>query len=228
MSLKAGKYKTSKNISKNIGEKLENIGQYGEDSWVMDSAKKIIGGVGQAIGGTYIPVVGGMLGKAAGEAMASAPFYLLGNIGEVGKMMQGESNIVDVLAYAPKRYITSTIDDIVNHPIVEAIKGEKTVPDAIIDTMMNNATLLEPMTKIHDAIFGKPHDRVRIWVNKNGDTSLEWKPGYNRIMWGNIETKPAPIYNGSEGILGTYQGQVYRRGVDDAAWAQLQKQNKVK
>ena len=172
---------------------------------------------------TGIPLASNV-GKAVGEATANALSYGFGTVGEIGKAIQGEASATDVLTYVPRR----AVNEIVNSNIAQVVTGKKTVPDAIMDHL-NESAMLDIVTPIHDAIFGKPnHDRVRLWVNKDGDSSTTWKPGYNRLMYGRIESKPAPIYNGSESVLGTYQGQVYRRGVDDAAWNQLVKSGKVK
>ena len=227
----AGKFKRQKNIAKEIGDALEKVGNWSENTWVQDFATDVAGKVGKTIGSVTIPIplFGGEIGKTAGEMIANTPFYMLGTVGEIGKVMQGKSNIGNVITYGPKRYIEGKIEEVKNNPIVQTIQGKKTLPDAIVDYAMQSQSLLEPVTKIHDAIFGKPdHSRTRLWVNKDGDASTTWKPGYNRIMYGDVVKKPAPIYNGSESILGTYQGQVYRKGVDDAAWRQLQKAGKVK
>ena len=209
---------------KNFGEFLEKIGVGASKAFDHALTQKIFGAVGQGIGmATGIPL-GGHIGKAVGKTTADALSYGFGTVGEFGKALQGEASATDVLTYAPRR----AVDDVMNSNIAQVIQGNKTAPDAIMDHLQEQS-MMDVFAPVHDAIFGKPdHSRTRLWVNKNGDASTTWKPGYNKIMYGDIVKTPAPIYNGSESILGTYQGQVYRRGVDDAAWAQLQKQNKVK
>lgn len=222
--MSVGHLKREKNTNSKIGSFLETIGVGASKAFEHELAHKIMGAVGQGLAtATGIPLAGAV-GKAAGEALADGLSYGFGTVGEIGKAMQGEASAKDVLMYAPTRMY----NDVMNSNLVQAVTGKKTVPDAIIDHLSESA-MMDLFAPVHDAIFGKPnHNRERFWVNKDGDASKTWKPGYNRIMYGTTVTKPAPIYNGSESILGTYQGQTYRKGVDDAAWRQLQKQGKVK
>ena len=217
--MSVGTYKKQKSL----GSFLETIGVGGSKAFEHELAHKIMGTAGQFIGyATGIPLAG-TVGKAVGNMAADVASYSLGTVGEIGKAMQGKADAKDVFTYVPKR----VVDDVVNSGIAQVVTGQKTVPDAIIDHL-NESAMLDIAAPVHDAIFGAPdHSRTRLWVNKNGDASTTWKPGYNRLMYGDVISKPAPIYNGSESILGTYQGQVYRRGVDDAAWRQLQKAGKV-
>lgn len=222
--MSVGHLKREKSAGSKVGSFLEKIGVNASKAFDHALTQKIFGAVGQGIGmATGIPLAG-TVGKAVGKATADALSYGFGTVGEFGKALQGEASATDVLTYAPRR----AIDDVVNSNLGQVIQGKKTLPDGIMDHLSEQA-MLDVFAPVHDAIFGKPdHSRTRLWVNKNGDASTTWKPGYNRIMYGDVVSKPAPVYNGSESVWGTYQGQVYRKGVDDAAWRQLQKQGKVK
>ena len=216
-----GVFKKIKNF---IGKAAEKIGN-GISKILDHPIAKKAADIGGKMAGLLIPipVVGGMIGKALANTARNIGSYAAGTVGKIGEAMQGKANAKDVLLYAPNKFV----NDIKNSNTYQAITGQKTVPDAIMDHLKGEA-MLDIFTPVHDAIFGKPdHSRTMLWVNKNGDASTTWKPGYNRIMWGDVVTKPgkAPspvtVPDPSKDILGTYQGRQFIRGRDDATWNRL-------
>lgn len=217
MSHKAGYLKETKNI----GQILQSFGQKGSDFYANPMVQRGFEWAGKAAGHAIpIPFVGGTIGKAAGGMMADNLSYAHGLIGEVGGMMTGEKNIGDVLSYVPNRIVNDIKNDLFNSNTSKVIRGEMNWRDAVLNTLEDNAMIdfLAP---------GKTH----AWKDKQGNYHKEYVDGAKMVVgeWKEQpNTQPRPDINSNAGILGVYQGEIFRRGFDDARWAQLQQQGKVK
>lgn len=235
MSSKAGYLKTekavaarsglhSKNFATQIGEVLQKMGQTGYDFMNTGAVQTGAGAVGKVVGSALIPIpfVGGAIGKAAGKALANNLKYNFGTVGEIGKSIQDLQNgssvgqeIVDVLTYAPRQFINELKDG----DMMKVIRGEMNWRDAAVNA-------LEDFTGVN-WMTGKTH----AWKDKQGNYHKEYVDGAKMVVgeWKEQpNTQPRPDINSNAGILGVYQGEVFRRGFDDARWAQLQRQGKVK
>ena len=224
MSRKAGYLKESKNISKeeSIGNFLQNFGHGGEKFYDEKMVQTGFGAIGNALGSVLIPVplVGGQIGKAVGGGIADVLSYGHGLIGEIGGVIKGEKNIGDVLSYIPKRIVNDFKDDVINSNFAQVVRGDMNWRDGIMNT-------LEDWAMIDILAPNKTH----AWKDKEGNYHSEYVPGSKMVVGEWIEqknTQPRPIMDSNEGILGIYNGEVYRRGFDDGRWEQLQRQGKVK
>ena len=224
MSSKAGKYKTSKNILKenSIGNFLQNFGQGGSKFYDEKLVQTGFETVGNALGSVLIPVpiVGGQIGKAVGGGIADALSYGHGLIGEIGGMIEGEKNIGDVLSYIPNRIVNDFKDDLYNSNLAQVLRGDMNWRDGVLNT-------LEDWAMIDILAPNKTH----AWKDKEGNYHKEYVDGAEMVVgeWKEQKNRqPRPIMNSNAGILGTYNGEVYRRGFDDARWEQLRQQGKVK
>lgn len=204
-SVHAGSYKQSKNVADNIGSFLETIGQKGSDFYSNPMVQRAYGTIGKVAGHFIpIPIVGGMLGKKAGEMMADNLSYAHGLVGEVGGMMQGEKDIGDVLKYVPNRIWEDFKNDTINSDTAKVIRGEMNWRDAVINKLEDNAMIdiLAP---------GKTH----AWKDKNGNYHKEYVDGAKMVV-GTWETKPnsqpRPTINSNEGMRIGPNGEVIRQG----------------
>ena len=223
MSSKPGYLKTTKQMS-DIGSVLQNIGQTGYNIMNTGAVKMGAGMVGQAIGSVAIPIpiVGGMIGKAAGKLIADDLKYNFGTIGEIGKSIKDLQNgsslgqeIKDVLSYESKqRY-----NDFMNSNLMKVIKGDMNWRDGIINEM-ENFTGVNWMT-----------DKTHAWKDKQGNYHKEYVDGAKMVVgkWEQpTNVMPKPDLQSNSCILGVHNGEIYYKGFDDARWQQLQQQGKVK
>lgn len=220
MSSKAGYLKESKAFTKeNIGNVLQSFGQKGSDFYANPMVQRGFEWAGRAAGHAIpIPIVGGMIGKAAGGKLADTLSYTHGLIGEVGGMINGEKNIGDVLSYVPSRMWEDFKNDTINSDTAKVIRGEMNWRDAVVNTLEDNAMIdiLAP---------GKTH----AWKDAQGNYHKEYVDGATMVVgeWKEQpNTAPRPEMKHSD-ILGVYQGQVLYKGFDDALYNSL-KENGTK
>ena len=206
---------------KHIGHVLQTIGKTGEgifDNSLVQGGFKIGGKIiGQAL--LPVPVVGGMVGKIAGETLANTLSYGSGLIGEVGGLIAGEKSIGDVLSYVPNRMWNNFIDSTLNSDTAKVIRGEMNWRDAALNKMedLSMVNVLAP-------------NKVHAWKDAQGNYHKQYVDGAKMVVgeWHETPAQPRPDINSNSGILGVYNGEVYRRGFDDARWQQLQQAGKVK
>ena len=222
MSSKAGYLKTEKNFAQGIGDVLQQVGQKGYEIMDTGFVQTGAGTIGQAIGSVAIPipVVGGQIGKMAGKAVADGLKYRFGTIGEIGKSIQDVQNgssvgqeILDVLTYAPRQ----KINEFMNGDMMKVIKGEMNWRDAALN-------------KVEDYLgLNWMTDKTHAWKDQQGNYHKDYVDGATMVV-GKWETKPndapRPDFTGNSGnagILGSYNGEIYYKGIDDARWAALNK-----
>ena len=217
MSSKAGYLKQSKNL----GHMLQQFGQQGSNFYDNAMVQTGFGAVGRAIGQVAIPIpiVGGTIGKMAGESLANTLSYTHGLVGEIGGLISGEKNIGDVLSYVPKRIWNDFVDSTVNSDTAKVIRGEMNWRDAAINK-------LEEYSMVNILAPNKTH----AWKDAQGNYHKQYVDGAKMVVgeWKEAPAQPRPDINSNAGILGVYNGEVYRRGFDDARWTALQQQGKVK
>lgn len=217
MSSKAGYLKQSKNL----GHALQEYGQFGSNFFDNGSVKTGFGIGGKIIGQAAIPipVVGGKLGEMAGKALATHLSYQHGLLGEVGGLIAGEKNIGDVLSYVPTRMWNDFKDATINSDTAKVIRGEMNWRDAVINKLEDYAMIdiLAP-------------NKTHAWKDAQGNYHKQYVDGAEMVVgeWHEAPAQPRPDINSNAGILGVYNGEVYRRGFDDARWTALQQQGKVK
>ena len=224
MSSKAGYLKTVKNIASNIGQTLQQVGQTGYNIMNTGAIQTGAGTIGQILGSVAIPIpiVGGQIGKFAGNAAVDSLKYNFGTIGEIGKSIQDLQNgsslgqeIKDVLTYAPRQII----NDFKNSDFMKVIQGEMNWRDAALNSM-------EDFTGVNLIT-----DKTHAWKDKQGNYHKEYVDGASMVVgkWETSQnTMPTPDLSSNKGILGTHNGEIFYKGFDDARWSELQRQGKVK
>ena len=199
-----GELKRSKNLGQSIGKILQNIGQKGSDFYANPMVQRGFETVGKAAGTVIpIPIVGGMIGKAAGGNLADTLSYTHGLIGEVGGMMTGEKNIGDVLSYIPNRIVEDFKNDLFNSDTAKVIRGEMNWRDAVLNKLEDNAMIdiLAP---------GKTH----AWKDQQGNYHKEYVDGAKMVVgtwYEQPNTGPRPSDNGKITKIGK-NGEVIREG----------------
>ena len=226
MSSKAGYLKTEKNMTSNIGNILQQVGQTGYDIMNTGVVKFGAGLGGKAIGSALIPVVGGTIGKYIADTGVNSAKYGFGLLGEVGQSIQDLQNgssigqeIKDVLNYIPNQVYNDVKDTFVNNNLVQVLKGDMNWRDGLLNEMESFAGL--------DWMSDKTH----AWQDKQGNYHKKYVDGAKLVVgkWEQpTNSAPRPDVCSNEGILGTHNGKIYHKGFDDAAWAELQRQGKVK
>ena len=223
MSAKAGYLKSEKNFAKGIGETLQKVGQAGYDFFGSGIVETGMETVGKALGSVAIPipVVGGMVGKKAGEKLSHVLQYGSGLMGEVGKSIQDVQNgrsvgqeIKDVLNYVPRQVAKDWWDS----ELMQVVTGKMTVPDAIMKGIEDYSGVNLFSNKTH------------AWEDKHGNITETYKPGSKLVVgeWKQQENgatnvvTPTPDLQSNSGILGVHNGEIFYKGFDDARWAQIQ------
>lgn len=199
-------------MSENIGQVLQKIGQTGYDFFGTGIVETGAEQIGRTIGKVAIPIpiVGGMIGKKAGEKFVNNAQYASGLIGEVGGMMTGEKNIQDVLSYIPNQ----AAKDWWNSELMQVVTGRMSVPDAIVNGLVDYSGI---------KLFS---DKTHAWKDKDGNYHKEWQPGATMVVgkWERpTNVLPTPDLSSNKGILGVHQGEIFYKGFDDARWAQINK-----
>ncbi len=223
MSSKAGYLKSGKKMANGIGKMLETLGNASSEFWGAKPVQDILGAIGRGVGMATVPIIGGKIGKTLATTAANIASYKSGLLGEIGQSMQDLANgssfgqeVKDVLSYVPNRII----DNVKNSQTYQVLTGQTTIPDAIMNTLENAAYInyLAP-------------NKTHAWKDNQGNYHREYVPGSKMVVgeWTTQQNNaPRPDINSNSGILGVYQGEVYRKGFDDARWAALQQAGKVK
>ena len=179
----------------------------------METVGKVLGSVA-----IPIPVVGGMVGKKAGEKLSHVLQYGSGLMGEVGKSIQDVQNgrsvgqeIKDILNYVPRQVAKDWWDS----ELMQVVTGKMTVPDAIMKGIEDYSGVNLFSNKTH------------AWEDKHGNITETYKPGSKMVVgeWKQPEKPPLPTpdLQSNKGILGVHNSEIYYKGFDDARWAALKK-----
>ena len=200
MSSKAGYLKQSKNL----GHMLQQYGQQGANFYDNAMVQTGFGAVGRAIGQVAIPIpiVGGTIGKIAGESLANTLSYTHGLAGEIGGMIAGEKNIGDVLSYVPTRMWNDFKDATINSDTAKVIRGEMNWRDAVINKLEDYAMI----------DFLAPN-KTHAWKDDQGNYHREYVDGAKMVVgtWheSTPQQRPDPSSNN---IRITSSGEVIRNG----------------
>ena len=202
MSSKPGYLKEEKQI----GTVLQNIGHKGSEFFNHPSIKHAMGTVGNMVGSLAIPIpiVGGMIGKAAGETMANSLSYGTGLVGEIGGMVSGEKSIKDVVSYVPNRIVNDIKNSAQNNDVAKVIKGEMNWRDAALNKM-------EEMAMVDFLAPGKTH----AWKDAQGNYHKEYVEGSKMVVgtWhkSTSASQPRPDPSSNNIRIGP-NGEVIRNG----------------
>ena len=202
---------------KTFGNFLQQIGRFGAELFDNHSVGALAGHVGKAIGQATIPIpfVGGAVGKYVGKSIPNKISYASGLIGEIGGAINGEKSMKDILTYIPNRMV----NDIKDSNLVQVITGQKNWRDGIMD-------MLEDEAMISWLAPGKTH----AWETPDGKIHKEYVDGAKMVVgtWKNNVPEGyrniKPDLNSNSGILGIGpNGEVMRKGFDDARWEAYQR-----
>lgn len=218
---KAGYLKSQKNLrsktsnfgnalrskTSGFGEAVQSYGQLGSKFYDNSMVKTGFKTIGQVLGSVAIPVpiVGGKIGKMAGETLANKLSYTHGLIGEVGGMLTGEKNIGDVLSYVPKRIWEDIKDNTINSDTAKVITGRMNWRDAVVNNL-EEAAMID---------FLAPN-KTHAWKDQQGNYHREYVNGAKMVVgeWVNRpNNENRPNLSSNEGIIGVGKnGEILYKG----------------
>ena len=196
-SSKAGKLKEQKHI----GQILQTT----SDFLASPELQNVVGQVGGMIGSVAVPIplVGDDIGKLLAQTAATSLSYQTGIMSETAKALQdGKINSQEaknIATYVPNRIK----NDIQQSTIAQVVTGKKSIPDAIVETLEQNAL-----------VNWFAPNKTHAWKDNQGHYHKQYVPGSKMVVgeWKsepNNQPRPDPSSNNIR--IGP-NGEVIRNG----------------
>ena len=197
MSSKPGYLKEQKHI----GQILQSTSEF----LASPEMQHVAGTTGRIMGSIMLPIpgVGGDIGKALAQGAVTSLSYQSGIMGETAKALQdgkiSSQEAKNIATYVPNRIK----NDIQQSTPYQVITGKKTVPDAIVESLEQNALVnwIAP-------------NKTHAWKDNKGDYHKQYVPGSKMVVgsWQssqNNQPRPNPTSNN---IRIGKNGEVIRNG----------------